>query len=145
MARGFAFAALLMLFATPARSELPPERGRYLVETIAVCTNCHTPKGPNGPRPDKKLAGGDVIKHQDFAAVVPNITPDPETGIGKWTDEEIILAIPKGNARTAACSARRCHPGLTAISAMRMSERLSLICGPYPQCIIRSLPSHGMI
>jgi len=72
------------------------ERGRYLVETIAACANCHTPRGPNGPIPDKKLAGGEVIKHQDFTAVVPNITPDPETGIGKWTDDQIISAIREG-------------------------------------------------
>ena len=36
------------------------------------------PKGPNGPSTDKKLAGGDIIKHADFTAATPNITPDPE-------------------------------------------------------------------
>jgi mono/diheme cytochrome c family protein len=86
----------MLLFAMPIRSETLPERGRYLVETIAVCTNCHTPRGPNGPLLDKKLGGGEVIKHQDFTAVVPNITPDRETGIGAWTDEEIISAIREG-------------------------------------------------
>ncbi len=89
-------AALLVLFTMPARSDTLVERGRYLVETIAACGNCHTPKGPNGPLPGKKLAGGDVIKHQDFTVVVPNITPDQENGIGKWTDDEIISAIREG-------------------------------------------------
>jgi mono/diheme cytochrome c family protein len=89
-------AALLILFTMPARSDTLVERGRYLVETIAACGNCHTPKGPNGPLPGKKLAGGDVIKHQDFTVVVPNITPDQESGIGKWTDDEIISAIREG-------------------------------------------------
>ena len=89
-------AALLMLSATPARSDALIERGQYLVETNAACGNCHTPKGPGGPLPSKKLAGGDVIKHQDFTAVVPNITPDRETGIGKWSDDEIISAIREG-------------------------------------------------
>jgi len=87
---------IMLLFAMPVRSETLPERGRYLVETIAVCTNCHTPRGPNGPLLDKKLGGGEVIKHQDFTAVVPNITPDRETGIGAWTDKEIISAIREG-------------------------------------------------
>jgi mono/diheme cytochrome c family protein len=89
-------ALLFVLIAMPARSETVAERGRYLVETIAACTNCHTPRGPNGPLAHKKLSGGEVIKHQDFTAVVPNITPDPETGIGKWTDAEIIAAIREG-------------------------------------------------
>ena len=89
-------AASLILFGVQSRSETALERGRYLVDTIASCGNCHTPKGPNGPLPGKKLAGGDVIKHQDFTAVVPNITSDQETGIGKWTDDEISLAIREG-------------------------------------------------
>ena len=91
-----AIALSLVLFAAPCRAESQLERGRYLVETVAACGNCHTPKGPNGPFMDKKLAGGDIIKHADFTAATPNITPDPETGIGKWTDDQISLAIREG-------------------------------------------------
>ena len=91
-----AIAVALVLFAAPGRAETQLERGRYLVETVAACGNCHTPKGPNGPLPDKKLAGGDIIKHADFTAATANITPDPETGIGKWTDDQIFLAIREG-------------------------------------------------
>jgi len=86
----------LALFAATGHAETEIERGRYLVETLAACGNCHTPKGPNGPVLTKKFAGGDVIKHADFTAVTPNITPDPETGIGKWTDHQIFLAIREG-------------------------------------------------
>jgi mono/diheme cytochrome c family protein len=91
-----AVAAALMLFAAPSRAETQLEHGRYLVETVAACGNCHTPKGPGGPMPDKKFAGGDIIKHADFTAATPNITPDPETGIGRWTDDQVILAIREG-------------------------------------------------
>ena len=91
-----AIVLLLVLFAAPARAETRLERGRYLVETLAGCGNCHTPRGPNGPLKDKKFAGGEIIKHEDFTAVVANITPDPETGIGRWTDREIITAIREG-------------------------------------------------
>jgi mono/diheme cytochrome c family protein len=87
---------LLMLFATPSRAESQLERGRYLVETVAACGNCHTPKGPDGPLPDKKLAGGDIIKHADFTAATPNITPDRETGIGNWIAPQIFAAIREG-------------------------------------------------
>ena len=91
-----AIAVTLFLYAAPGRAETQLERGRYLVETVAACGNCHTPKGPNGPLLDKKFAGGDVIKHEDFTAATPNITPDPETGIGRWTDNQVIVAIREG-------------------------------------------------
>jgi len=91
-----AIALLVVLFAAPVRAETQLERGRYLVETLAGCGNCHTPRGPNGPLTDKKFAGGEIIKHEDFTAVVANITPDLETGIGRWTDREIITAIREG-------------------------------------------------
>jgi len=91
-----AIMAALVLVAATGHAETEAERGQYLVETLAGCGNCHTPKGPNGPVPSKKFAGGDVIKHADFTAVTPNITPDPETGIGRWTDRQIFLAIREG-------------------------------------------------
>jgi mono/diheme cytochrome c family protein len=72
------------------------ERGRYLVEGVAACGNCHTPKGPQGELPNMALAGGFVIDEQPFTAVASNITPDLETGIGKWTDEQLFVAIREG-------------------------------------------------
>jgi mono/diheme cytochrome c family protein len=83
-----------------AQQQPPPsalvERGRYLVEGIAGCGNCHTPKGPNGELPGMALAGGQVFDERPFRAVAPNITPDPETGIGRWTDAQIALAVREG-------------------------------------------------
>ena len=73
------------------------ERGRTLVEGIAGCGNCHTPKGPGGEIPGMALAGGFVIEEPNaFRAVVPNITPDIETGIGAWSDAQVALAIREG-------------------------------------------------
>ncbi len=48
------------LLATPtaAMAQASLERGRYLVDTVMTCHNCHTPMGPNGPRFDKALSGG---------------------------------------------------------------------------------------
>src|SRR5439155_436456 len=102
-----AIALALALFAATSHAETELERGRYLVETLAACGNCHTPKGPNGPVPSKKFAGGDVIKHADFTAVTPNITPDPETGIGRWTDHQIFLAIRGGRRAERGSTGRR--------------------------------------
>ncbi len=88
----------LLLMAAPAWAQQSPlERGRYLVTSIAACGNCHTPKGPQGDVPGQEMAGGFVIDVPGaFRAVVPNITPDPETGIGRWTDAQIATAIREG-------------------------------------------------
>jgi mono/diheme cytochrome c family protein len=73
------------------------ERGRYLVEIAAACGLCHTTRGADGqPLPGMELAGGRIIADRGFRAVVPNITPDPETGIGRWSDADIAAAIRGG-------------------------------------------------
>jgi mono/diheme cytochrome c family protein len=80
----------------PASAQSPVERGRYLVEVLGGCGNCHTPKGPQGDLPGKHLAGGFQEEESFGIWITSNITPDPETGIGRWTDAEIIRAIREG-------------------------------------------------
>ena len=82
--------------ACQAHAETTLERGRYLVEVIGACGNCHTPQGPTGPIPGKSLAGGLVFDEDGFKAVSPNITPDKTTGIGAWSDAQIVVAIREG-------------------------------------------------
>ena len=74
------------------------DRGAYLVETITACGNCHTPKDPTTGKPIEGMAyaGSFMIKEAALTAYAPNITADVETGIGGWTDEEIIVAIRDG-------------------------------------------------
>jgi mono/diheme cytochrome c family protein len=74
--------------------------GQYLVETIAGCGNCHTPHLADGSLdPNMAFAGAFVIEEPVFKAYARNITPDMETGIGSWTDEQIINAIRNGQKR----------------------------------------------
>jgi mono/diheme cytochrome c family protein len=56
-------------------------RGKYLV-TIGICGSCHTPN----------LAGGRKIG----PILSANITSDPETGIGNWTEQQIVDALRNG-------------------------------------------------
>ena len=98
-----AIALTLLLSAAGARAQpvqadpAALERGRYLVETAAFCGVCHTTRSPEGRlQPGMELAGGRVFNERGFRAVAPNITPDPETGIGRWTDAEIVAAIRDG-------------------------------------------------
>lgn len=79
--------------ALPASAASPLERGRYLVEVLGACGNCHTPKGPGGDLPGKHLAGGFQLDEAFGTWIAPNITPDPETGLGRAKDGEIIAAL----------------------------------------------------
>jgi mono/diheme cytochrome c family protein len=77
------------------------KRGAYLVEHVAGCTVCHTPQheGPNGPEnvPSKKGSGQVfLIPGLPGTLVAPNITPDPETGVGDLTDDQLARAIREG-------------------------------------------------
>jgi len=95
-----AFIVLLCVVTTlssvAVRAETLLERGTYLMQGIVACGNCHTPQGPAGPLPGMEMAGGLVIQDDAFTAYGANLTPDVETGIGGWSDAEIITAIREG-------------------------------------------------
>jgi mono/diheme cytochrome c family protein len=89
-------AAAVLIWSAQAAAETLLERGAYLMRSVVACGNCHTPQTPQGPNEDMELAGGNPIIEEPFDAYGPNITPDTETGIGSWTDEQIIAAIREG-------------------------------------------------
>jgi mono/diheme cytochrome c family protein len=69
-------------------------RGAYLVEAVAHCGECHTPRNLFGaPRRVLHLAG---TRAGPDEAVVPNITPDKRTGIGRWRRGEIAEYLESG-------------------------------------------------
>ncbi|HUK07662.1 MAG TPA: c-type cytochrome [Stellaceae bacterium] len=89
--------AALLIGVGSASAETALERGTYLMRGIVACGNCHTTRDAAGKiEPRMELAGGTVFVAPVFRAVAPNITPDPETGIGRWTDDQIIDAIRDG-------------------------------------------------
>jgi len=86
----------MLVFGAPAATataETPLERGVYLMRGIVACGDCHT---THGPVPGAELAGGFKFADANFTAYSPNITPDAETGIGKWSDDQIITAFREG-------------------------------------------------
>ena len=69
-------------------------RGAYLVEALGHCGECHTPRGWLGaPDEDRRLAG--TVDGPD-GDKVPNITPDPQTGIGSWSAQDVVRALETG-------------------------------------------------
>lgn len=80
----------------PSASD-PVAYGGYIVNAIAHCFECHTPIGPAGPDLSKMGAGGlEITLAPEAKVVTSNITPDRETGIGGWSDDEIKAAIVAG-------------------------------------------------
>ena len=73
------------------------ERGAYLVNGVVACGNCHNTRGPDMRFIEgMAFAGGLTVVEKPFTARVPNITPDIETGIGAWSEAELITAIRDG-------------------------------------------------
>ncbi|MFA0760428.1 MAG: hypothetical protein HZLCBSQH_000522 [Candidatus Fervidibacterota bacterium] len=80
---------------TPVYTPQQIARGEYLANFVSACVDCHTPLNPDGSLDTSRLfAGGrEFIPGKERSA---NITPDPNTGIGRWTDDQIVLAIKRG-------------------------------------------------
>ncbi|MCC6265716.1 MAG: c-type cytochrome [Bryobacterales bacterium] len=88
----------ITVLSTPERIE----RGQYLFEHLSDCSGCHSDRDFSrlgGPVKPGGIGVGMVMPDEmglPGVVVAPNITPDPETGLGKWTDGEIIRAIREG-------------------------------------------------
>jgi len=73
-------------------------RGKYLV-TIASCNDCHTPGYFFGKPDMARFLGGSEVGFEIPGLGVfagPNLTPDKETGLGGWTDEQVATALTTG-------------------------------------------------
>lgn len=91
-------AAMVAALAGPAVSEDRVERGRYLA-AIMDCAGCHTPGVFTGKPDFSRMLGGSEVGFQIPGLGVfypPNLTPDAETGLGKWSEDEIIAAVRTG-------------------------------------------------
>jgi mono/diheme cytochrome c family protein len=83
--------------AASAQKSTLVARGKYLAEGVVACGNCHTPRDDKGQlQRDKGLSGGLLLDIAPFKAYAANLTPDAETGIGKWTDGQLAKAVREG-------------------------------------------------
>ena len=99
--RALSLMAFGVLAAPALADQATIDRGKYLT-TLAGCSDCHTPGAMLGTPDAKRLYGG-----ADVGFGIPgvgvfvggNLTPDTETGLGGWTDAEIIAAMTTGKRR----------------------------------------------
>ena len=89
------------------------EYGRYMT-VVADCAACHT--DPHGGEP---FAGGRAIETPFGMVVSSNITPDRETGIGAWTDEDFADALQKGFDKDG----HMLYPAMPYVYYTKMSRR----------------------
>ena len=122
----------------PARiAEARLERGRYLVENLMLCFACHSETewktAPGLPVAGKKGAGTIFVDETlPFKLMAPNITPDRETGIGTWSDEEIGRGIREGIGRDG----RRLFPAMPYLLFRSLSDEDLAAVTAY----VRSIP-----
>ena len=95
--------AWLMTFAS---KETPPPaapvaglpRGEYLVRAVGHCGECHTPRSAMTMAVDNaRFLAGNSKKTGPEGQAAPNITPDKATGLGDWTEEQIVTYLGTGN------------------------------------------------
>ncbi|MAZ04467.1 MAG: diheme cytochrome C-type, partial [Sneathiella sp.] len=86
-----AMAILLTLGVQDGRAQEEGDKGAYLT-AAGGCYGCHTDVKNDG----KPFAGGRPLETPFGVFYTPNITGDPETGIGSWTDEEFLKALKEG-------------------------------------------------
>lgn len=91
------FPVNLVVRTLPQAASPPPapnpddlaDYGRYLA-TVAACADCHTPFLNGAPDEARRYTGGRVFPYDGGVVVTPNLTPDPETGLGHWTEEQFV-------------------------------------------------------
>ncbi len=89
---------------TSRKFEVTPQRlqrGKYLFIGLAGCAGCHSPhdwKSHGAPILEGAEGSGEVMPLNDVPGtiVAPNLTPDPETGSGTWTDDQLARSIREG-------------------------------------------------
>lgn len=90
------------------------DRGKYIFDA-GGCASCHTDeKGGGAP-----LSGGTALETPFGTFYAPNITPDPDHGIGRWTDQEFLRAMREG----VAPDGRHYYPAFPYTSYTKASER----------------------
>ena len=127
--------------ATPARLA----RGEYLVLGVSACLGCHSDIDWKAPRiiPELLAAGHNFSDEGASWITAPNLTPDRDTGVGMWTDDELARAVREGIGRDG----RALFPMMPYESYRQMSDEDLASVIVYPRAlkpVSRVLPKTEM-
>ena len=89
------------------------ERGRYIA-VAADCVACHS-----NPKSGKPFSGGYALETPFGTLLSSNITSDPETGIGRWTEAEFTRALREGLGKDG----QHLYPAMPYTSYTKMSDQ----------------------
>jgi mono/diheme cytochrome c family protein len=111
-------AAAVLLTAVDTRAEAPVadplvKRGEYIYR-VAGCENCHTDREAGGAL----LAGGRALKTPLGTFHAPNISPDQQTGIGRWSETDFFRALRDG----VSPSGQHYYPSFPYAAYTRLSD-----------------------
>jgi mono/diheme cytochrome c family protein len=98
-------------FAQDTQSFDRIERGRYLA-VLGDCAGCHT--APGGA----PFAGGLALQTPFGTLVAPNITPDPDTGIGNMTNDDFLATMHEGRGHNG----KRLYPAMPYPAYTKMTD-----------------------
>jgi mono/diheme cytochrome c family protein len=83
----------------PAWPTDPVARGKILLEVMS-CIDCHTPMENGKPMKSKLYAGGNKFSSPELGTVwASNITSDPATGIGAYSDDDLMRVFKEGKGK----------------------------------------------
>jgi hypothetical protein len=124
---GFAVFWIVTIPATVPASALPQytpnaDNGKTMFN-IGGCSSCHATPNKDPKKVDRLQLGGGLELPCPFGTfVVPNISPDPTDGIGKWSEADFVTALWDGTARTYT----------------RRSRTAPIVTWSFPMCAIFS-------
>jgi len=121
----FKFGRMVLLRPRPALAASAPPRGAtaeygsYLARHVGLCGECHTPTTGLLQKPDAtRLFAGVASPPKSFPAKPSNLTPDRDTGIGGWSEEDFVRTMRTGRNP----SGRSLHPFMPWPQLKRMSD-----------------------
>jgi mono/diheme cytochrome c family protein len=100
---GFPISMFVRTAPRPLETSPPPApppsdveaRGQWLLK-MALCGDCHTPMDNGQPIAGKEYAGGNAFRNAKGVVYATNITSDPATGIGAYSDEDLLRVLNEG-------------------------------------------------
>ena len=111
-------------------------RGRYLVDGIGHCAECHTPRNRLGALQRNASLSGAVIPGQSWYA--PPLSGDPVTGLGKWSAEDIAELLQTGISRRGSAAGPMAEAVHVGLQYVRDDDAKAMAA------YLKSLPAQGL-